>query len=245
MKKITLAAICILFLTACSKQSKTNIYIPTVSNTHDPDLPLSIDFSEDKWTDFVYTKESYSFENWYIEGIGTKTFDYTDVPVDEKTIVLQKDYVEQVPCGANGPSIYFGTPDLKDYNFLFDFLLQNSAGLVFSVYTESLSTDWQEDEKQPFWFSLGSNGEGLSFNTAFDVGSFFYKSDDGGVLLDDFDASKWNAVELTMYGNDLHLIFNGQDHGAIYTFDGTQHGGAAIGCRGGALFKNIQLTPVT
>ncbi len=244
MRKNILATFCMFFLASCSSQSKTHIDIPTIPSVQNPDLPFYVDFSEEKWTNFIYSKKAFSFENWYIEEIKTNTFDYANTPIDEKTIVLQKDYVEQVPSGANGPSLYFGSPKLKDYNFSFDFLDQNDDGLVFSIYTESLGTDWQGDGKQPFWFTLGSNGHGLSFDTAFGKGSFFYKSEDGKVLLSDYDTTVWNTVELKMYDNNLHFIFNGEDYGTIYAFDGTQCGGAAIGCGGGTIFKNIQLTPL-
>lgn len=244
MKNFFLTITCILFLCSCSSQSKTYVEIPKMPSVQNLDLPFNVDFSKDEWTDYVYSPERYSYENWYTESISEKTADYANVPVDEKTIVLQKDYTEQTPAGANGPSLYFGNPELKNYSFSFDFFDQKDDGLVFSIYTESLGTDWQGDEKQPFWFTLGSNGHGLSFDTAFGKGSFFYKSEDGKVLLSDYDTTVWNTVELKMYDNDLHFIFNGEDYGTIYTFDGTQCGSAAIGCRGGTIFKNIQLTPV-
>ncbi len=57
--------------------------------------------------------------------------------------------------------------------------------------------------------------------------------------------TKFIELDITEPENSLHLIFNGEDIGEIYEFDGTQCGSAGLRGGNGCMFKNIRLTPET
>ncbi len=218
-----------------------------------PDLPYTVDFESGGWADYAHRLFQHSFRKFYFEEIGEPTFDSAGTPVDEKTVVLKQKALgefESIPPGANGPMLYLGNSEMRDYSFSFDVLLDGSA-LKFESYSQSLITDWwyhenaPEPETQPFWWLL-SGTEGLECSTAFGKGSFYYETADGDVLLKGIDTSVWNHIELTPIGSSLHLLFNGEDLGEIYEFEGERIGSAAFsGGRGGCMFKNIRLMPLS
>lgn len=217
-----------------------------------PDLPYTVDFESDSWTDFFSANYQNTFK-WYVEEIGEPTFDSAGNPVDEKTVVLKQKRLgelEPIPPGANGPMLYFGNTEMRDYSFSFDFL-SNGTYLKFESYSQSLITDWwyhedaPEPETQPFWWLL-SGAEGLECRTVFGKGSFYYETADGDVLLKGIDTSVWNNIELRPVENSLHLLFNGEDLGEVYEFEGERVGYAAFsGARGGCMFKNIRFLPLS
>lgn len=218
-----------------------------------PDLPYTVDFESSGWAVFAHRLFQHSFRKFYFEEIGEPTFDSAGNPVDEKKVVLKQKRLgefEPIPPGANGPSIYFGNSEMRDYSFSFDFLLNDDV-LQFEIYSQSLITDWwyhenaPEPETQPFWWLL-SGTEGLECSTAFGKGSFYYETADGDVLLKGIDTSVWNHIELTPIGSSLHLLFNGEDLGEIYEFEGERIGSAAFsGAGGGCMFKNIRFLPLS
>lgn len=217
-----------------------------------PDLPYTVDFESDSWTDFFSANYQNTFK-WYVEEIGEPTFDSAGNPVDEKTVVLKQKRLgefEPIPPGANGPMLYFGNTEMRDYSFSFDFL-SNGTYLKFESYSQSLITDWwyhedaPEPETQPFWWLL-SGAEGLECRTVFGKGSFYCETADGDVLLKGIDTSVWNNIELRPVENSLHLLFNGEDLGEVYEFEGERVGYAAFsGARGGCMFKNIRFLPLS
>lgn len=217
-----------------------------------PDLPYTVDFESDSWTDFFSANYQNTFK-WYVEEIGEPTFDSAGNPVDEKIVVLKQKRLgefEPIPPGANGPMLYFGNTEMRDYSFSFDFL-SNGTYLKFESYSQSLITDWwyhedaPEPETQPFWWLL-SGAEGLECRTVFGKGSFYYETADGDVLLKGIDTSVWNNIELRPVENSLHLLFNGEDLGEVYEFEGERVGYAAFsGARGGCMFKNIRFLPLS
>lgn len=217
-----------------------------------PDLPYTVDFESGGWTDFFSTNYQNTFK-WYVEEISEPTFDSAGNPVDEKTVVLKQKALgafEPIPPGANGPMLYLGNSEMRDYSFSFDVLLDGSA-LKFESYSQSLLVDWRPEENnpktrtQPFWWLL-SGTEGLECSTVFGKGSFYYETEDGDVLLKGIDTSVWNNIELRPIENSLHLLFNGEDLGEIYEFEGERVGYAAFsGARGGCMFKNIRLLPLS
>lgn len=217
-----------------------------------PDLPYTVDFESGGWTDFFSTNYQNTFK-WYVEEIGEPTFDSAGNPVNEKTVVLKQKALgefEPIPPGANGPMLYFGNTEMRDYSFSFDFLSKGTY-LKFESYSQSLLADWRPEENnpetrtQPFWWLL-SGAEGLECRTVFGKGSFYYETADGDVLLKGIDTSVWNNIELRPVGNSLHLLFNGEDLGEIYDFEGERVGYAAFsGARGGCMFKNIRLVPLS
>lgn len=222
------------------------------SPEENPDLPYTVDFESSGWTDYACRLLQHSFCEWYFEEIGEPTFDHVGNPVDEKTVVIKQKKLgdrEPIPPGANSPSINFGNSELKDYSFSFDVLLNDSM-LKFRVYDQSLFTDRESESEdptrhtQPFWWCLSE--EGLFVDGVFGKGSHFFETADGEVLLKGFDTGVWNNIELRPAGNSLHLLFNGEDLGEIYFFEGERVGAAGLsGARGGCMFKNIRLLPLS
>lgn len=65
-------------------------------------------------------------------------------------------------------------------------------------------------------------------------------------MLKGLDTSVWHHIELKPAGSGLRLLLNGEDLGEIYSFEGAQVGAAALsGARGGCMFKNIRLLPLS
>lgn len=213
---------------------KLNIIKPV----KDMKIPFIIDLTTNDWIDNAYCMHKHI--KWYVEPIGKDTYSFDGSKVDAGTLVLKNVSVAssaaEVAATSGGPSLYIGNSELRDYTFSFDFLLADSSMIEFSVYDESLNTDWKYDESQPFWFQL--DYDGLVFATAFGKGTYRYETLNSESPIYDFNPYEWNSIKITAVGNDLRLYFNNQDIGIIHKFDDFK-GGVRIDGGNGCMFKNI------
>ena len=193
--------------------------------------PLSIDLSDTCWLKYVHTEHSY--RKWKISE-------------QENELILERIGAKRsvLPPDGRSPSLHIGTEDMSDYNFSFDFLLNDSDFIIFSAYQNVLMADWDYYKdpdnmlEQWLWYKIDKNG--ISEELAIS-GDRALETEGGVIDLGNWKCSEWNHVELRLIDNNLHLIFNGEDKGTIYKFESKPHGTATI-CGGvGCKFKNISI----
>ena len=213
-----------------------NIFKPV----EDVKIPFILDLTTNDWVNNAYCMHKHI--KWYVEPIGKDTYSFDGSKVAAETLVLKNVSVAssaaEVTATSAAPSLYIGNSELRDYTFSFDFLLADSSMIEFSVYDESLYTDWKCDESQPFWFQL--DYDGLVFATAFGKGTYRYETLNSESHIYDFNPYEWNNIKITAVENDLHLYFNNRDVGIIHEFDDDNFkGGVRIDGGNGCMFKNI------
>ena len=237
-----------LFLCGCSAKDPTTLTLLQKPKSTGMDVIGEIDLLKEDWLSVAYDTVKNDYRKWMVASVGTETKNYMGETVSESVRVL-KSFVpelttEEIPDGLSPVSLRIGNSDWKDYSFSFDFLAKDTGGLSFAVYQESSKTGWDYKKTGelyyiPFYFSIGKYG--LSLGTGdFPVGWDINNEDDKNVL-GKYDSSVWNNVKLTLDGLDLHLIFNGEDKGVIWTYQSEPFGSVGFGAADGVMIKDIKI----
>lgn len=68
------------------------------------------------------------------------------------------------------------------------------------------------------------------------------KDDNGNDIIGKFDANVWNHIELELQEKELHLIFNGEDKGKIWTYENNPSGTVRFCAGTGTMIKDISIS---
>ena len=210
------------------------------------DVIGEIDLKSDEWTQSAYIAYPGDPRTWSIVNVGDGTANYRNVAVKSDALALEAHRPEKatLPAGINPISLYIGSESWKDYSLSFDFLLNDNGGLEFTVYHLSGLEEWDfggsdHIEKIPIFFNISKAG--LWLDTGDFPAGYAILNEEGENILGSFDAHVWNNVKLTLDGLDLHLIFNGEDKGVIWTYESEPGGPVGFWGADGVMIKDIKI----
>ena len=245
---LAVAVVATALLFGCADNGQCPLEFRTEPKAGSLELPGEIDLSKEDWIGAAYDTVKNDYRKWMVASVGTETKNYMGETVAESVQVMKSFVPElangEIPDGLSPVSLRIGNSDWKDYSFSFDFLAGDAGGLSFAVFQESSKTGWDYKKTGelyyiPFYFSIGKYG--LSLGTGdFPVG-WDVKDEDGKNVLGKYDSNVWNSVKLTLDEKELHLIFNGEDLGVIWTYENEPHGSVGFGAADGVMIKDIKI----
>ncbi|MCQ2496653.1 MAG: M56 family metallopeptidase [Lachnospiraceae bacterium] len=216
------------------EKAKSTITFPLDKPEKEIADSLVIDFSSDDWSDYFYTWQRQADKKWYLAD---------DESASGKSYLLVKDKEDMTYSELDPAMIYIGQPEMANYSFSFDLLLDRDDFVQFCPFSSDMETEWKygdEIRTQYCWFTIG-NGQYLCFETSFDQGSYRIDSKIPDLYRTAFKENDWNHIEMFLEGRKLHMSLNGYDLGVVFTFDKEPHGSATIRSFGGSRFRNIAI----